>query len=303
MEELQLNNAGSIEQLKELYFELRTEVFSRTKVDVVYSDIVNWEKNELLYDIDQSKKSSQKKFSYVEYTWLRIVEELRDYNFSYAEIKKYRTKLFEKVDPEVMVDGFFNQMKTNPLITEEMIALLQESGKSELLEIYNVLEIKNIELALYEFLASRESTSILFFREKEFAFPISSRAIEAIQSSGEMEEFNEFLKDTHLKICLDKILKQFVSKDFEIVKDKNLLLSEGEYWMITEVRKRLSGIKSVTVKYRDEKPKYLAITGLKKVKVESSLMAIIKSADYSTIEVITENGNVVCINHTEKIKL
>ena len=41
---------------------------------------------------------------------------------------------------------------------------------------------------------------------------------------------------------------------------------------------------------------------MKAVKAESQLMAVIKSASYSKIEIQTQNGKIACVNHNEKIK-
>ena len=67
----------------------------------MYFDVLNWEKHDLL-DIDlgiATVKSEYKKtaISFVQYVWIKMVEGLNSYGFSYDDIRAIRTKLGRKL--------------------------------------------------------------------------------------------------------------------------------------------------------------------------------------------------------------
>ena len=78
-----------------------TPLFLKTKVDVQYYEILNWERFGLL-DIDlglSTLKTDYKKtaISFVQYVWVKMVEALIKYGFSYNDVKAIRKKLSEKL--------------------------------------------------------------------------------------------------------------------------------------------------------------------------------------------------------------
>ncbi len=82
-----------------------TPLFLKTKIDVLYFDILNWEKYDLL-DIDLglgTVKTDYKKtaISFVQYVWIKMVEALIKYGFSYDDIRAIRAKLSQKLHFEL----------------------------------------------------------------------------------------------------------------------------------------------------------------------------------------------------------
>jgi len=78
-----------------------TPLFLKTKIDVLYFDVLNWEKYDLL-DIDLglgTVKTDYKKtaISFVQYVWIKMVEALIKYGFSYDDIRAIRAKLESKI--------------------------------------------------------------------------------------------------------------------------------------------------------------------------------------------------------------
>jgi hypothetical protein len=82
-----------------------TPLFLKTKIDVLYFDILNWEKYDLL-DIDLGLgtiKTDYKKtaISFVQYVWIKMVEALIKYGFSYDDIRAIRARLSQKLHFEL----------------------------------------------------------------------------------------------------------------------------------------------------------------------------------------------------------
>lgn len=282
----------------ELIKELRTPVFLKTKVDVVYSDINNWDLEEILYYSSSGKKGGQNRLTYIDYIWLKIVKELKGYNFSISEIKSYRDQMFKSIDKDLLVKVVREQMHLTTLSDQEK----QEVLNTDLKEVFEGIDITTMDMLISEGILMGSKTNLLFFKYPTEVIGISQRALQEIQKNGYAEELEKFNERTHLNLSLRPILSKFV-KESTIDKSKDMILSREEYAMLTEIRKRLKDIKSVTIKYKEGQIDRIDIERMKSVKAESSLMAVIKSAEYSSIEMITQKGNIVCVNHTEKIKL
>lgn len=283
----------------ELINSLRTPTFLKTKLDVVYSSINNWDSDDLLYYRNNDKKGSQKSLSYIEYIWIKIVEELKRYNFNDHEIKTYRKDLLTPLVSEKFQTWIKELVKENIEISPELKATFL---REDLTEVLKEIGFTTLELTIVEGIVQRQETNLLFFKDPIESIGLSHNALLSLQKNNSLLEFNNYLRKTHLNMCLTPILNKFISGD-KIDPSKNMILSQEEYKMITEIRKRIKDIKTLTVKYKEGKIDRIDIHSMKSIKAESSLMAIIKSASYSSIEMTTEKGKIVCINHTEKIKI
>ena len=80
-------------------------VFLKTKIDVLYFDILNWEKYDLLtIDLGLCREYIGYKktaISFVQYVWIKMVEALTKYGFSYDDIRAIRARLSQKLHFEL----------------------------------------------------------------------------------------------------------------------------------------------------------------------------------------------------------
>ena len=88
---------GNFDKALYLQNKFNERVFSKTEIDVVYSDLTNWERNGLIDISHKVKKGGHKKLSYVDYVWVSIIKQLRGFGFSYDEIKAVKAFLFTNV--------------------------------------------------------------------------------------------------------------------------------------------------------------------------------------------------------------
>ena len=81
------------------------------------------------------------------------------------------------------------------------------------------------------------------------------------------------------------------------------VLSQQEHDVLKAIRHNYQDLKSVNIKFKDNKPQLLEIKMMKKVQVESRILELIKSGEYATIEIKTVDGKLSHYEKTEKIKL
>lgn len=296
MENTPLLNSDILNQ--ELLTQLRTPTFLKTQLDVVYSDINNWDNEGLLYYAQENKKGSQKRLSYIEYTWVKIIEELKKYNFSDNDIKSYRDELLLPIDKNLFEEILNNQLLHLDLSEREKLDFIK-TDKSEVIAELCILEIEHL---IINSVVKKLDANILFFKSPSMAICVAKNAFDAMDNKV-MDELRRLMRETHLNLSLMPIIEKFIKGNC-VDTSKQMILSNEEYRMITEVRKRIKDIKTLTVRYRDSGViDRVDIHSMKSVKAESNLMGILKSSDYSSIEMITEKGKIVCVNHTEKIRI
>ena len=282
----------------ELIEELRRPIFMRTKIDVVYSDIVNWEVEGILYESVRKEKGSQKKLSYIEYVWLKMIQEFKSFNFTNEEINYYKQELFKPYPIDDLVGIIISLAKE----TKQGREALRYGGEKIWREGFEELGVNVFEHSISSMIQHGHKANVLCFKSPIQVFCETEGALLHLEKDDSLIKYRNYLKQTHLNISLTPIVSKFL-KDGKIDSSKQMILTSDEYKIITEIRKRIKGIKSVSVYYSDKNVRRIDIQNLKPIKAESSLMAVIKKSDYSKIEVVTEKGNIVSFLHTEKIKV
>lgn len=295
MKDILIESTGFSE---ELINELRRPTFMRTKIDVVYSDIVNWEVEGILYNGVEKEKGSQKKLSYIEYIWLKMIQEFKSFNFSIEEINYCKQELFKPYPVDDLLAIAIAGMKQ----TEIGRDALRHDAENVMREEFAKLGITILEFMVSAMVQDGNNANVLCFKSPVEVFCITERALNHLEKEGSLNDYENLLKQTHLNISLTPIVSKFL-REGKIDSSKQMILTSDEYKIITEIRKRIKGIKSVSVHYSDNNIRRIDIQNLKPIKAESSLMAVIKKSEYSKIEVVTEKGNIVSLLHTEKIKV
>jgi hypothetical protein len=294
----------SIQKLEQLYDRLSQKVFLKTKIDIVYSDYMNWERGGLLMNKYTKGKKSPKMMSYIEYIWTKVVDELRRYNFSYNEIITFKDRFFEDLSEHVIEifksDIEIVKQKLADHLTKEEIDSIdfsQIQGDSDhYTRFYDAIKTVILDNEEYFIIISREDTSV---------FQLVSNIILRDQRRLGINTMLEKLESkTHLRISFSNIVSQFITtgKD-NIHKLETSILSNEEHKILKIVRNKPQELKSINIKFTNQKPVSLEIKSMKKVQVESRLLEFIKKGEYLNIEIASHDGEIVKFENTKKIKL
>jgi len=285
--------------------ELKAPVFLKTELDVVYDDFVRWENNSLLWPHTDFKKNVQRRYSYVEYTWLKIVEQLRTYGFSHNVIKGYLLNLTQVVDNQAFINAYPEaKEKLTEAFGEEVAREFMENIKGP--NPTGLVMISLLELLLINVISYNDIVSLLFYTdEPELCLPISGEVYKEIANQDD-HEYIEYLNKSHVSISITEIAKKFVENDID-EKSKSerfkSILSKEEHNLLKIVRKKYKNIKSLKIRFESEEMKMIEVKTTKKTSVESRLLEHIKKGDYSNIQIETVNGQIVNFENTQKYKL
>lgn len=294
----------SIYSLEQLFEKLDEKVFMKTKIDVVYSDYMNWERGGLLINKLNKNKSSAKKLSYSEYIWTKVVDELRRYNFSYSQIIDFKKLFFG--DLSVFATQFFKENKE--IAREKLLDFLTEEQVDMALKEDIRVDPKYSCLfytALKTVIVEKEELFIVITREDARFFELVSKTIlNDNDRFNQKTNFDYLLSTTHLNISFSNIVTPFLKPGTDcLAKVKSEILTDEEHKILKIVRNKPQELKSINIKFADQKPVSLEIKSMKKVQVESRLLEFIKKGEYLNIEIASSDGKILKFENTKKIKL
>jgi len=290
--------------IEKLLDKLNERVFLKTEIDVVYSDLVNWERSNLLNIGGNSDKGDWKRLNYFEYIWVKIIQELRAFGFSYEEIDKYKSELMIKPNIKEIIEAskidFQSVEEQFDAITLNNLKSIEDNGNNEKLD----LGISYFELMISRIIGSGEKWSILFFKDiPGFYFPLSIEKLKGFDKIEKTDIPEELLSKTYLSISLTDIIANFLVDGKNAFEKKTIsILTKNEHNLLKHIRKGYGKIKSIKIRFKDNEMELLEVTSIKKVKMEGRLLDYIKKGEYQSISIDTVDGKIVNFENTQKIK-
>ena len=284
----------------ELFVQLSERVFLKTEIDVVYTDFVNWERNNLLFIDSDVEKGKWKKLNYFEYVWVKLVEQLRSYGFTYKAILTLKEEMFQNMNDK----DFFDSMKKNSayFIKNSGDQLTDEHFDNKPLEgayfpvFYAVLLNAIVNGDKMSILVSQDDPSDLHVH--------SSTLLKDYAHFGAEDDVSDILSKTHVSISLSDIIAKFLVEGEGAFKQRRTtILSEEEHNLLKVIRNKPQSLKSIKIKYQNQKADLIEVSSLKKVELESRLMDHIQKGAYLNIEIVTDQSGIIRFENTKKIKL
>ncbi len=296
------NNPNAAEALFDL---LKERVFLKTEIDMVYSDLVNWERSNLLSIGGDSGKGDWKKLNYIEYTWVKIIQELRQYGFTYDEILVYKTEIFRPIKQgELMEACKVDSKNLEQQLGSEALEKLNAISDSEYDEDLDI-GTSILESSMLSAIITGDKWTLHFFKDNPgFCLIFSKEVLRGFDLINKTEILMELLSKTFLSISLSDIISNFLVDDENSFEESTIsILTKNEHKLLKQIRKGYSDIKSIKIRFKDDKMDMIEVTSIKKVKLESRLLEHIKKGDYQTISIDTVEGKIVNFENTQKIKL
>jgi len=292
---------GNFNQALNLYNKFNERVFSKTEIDVVYSDFTNWERNGLIDIAHNVKKGGHKKLSYVDYVWVSIVKQLRGFGFSYDEVRSVRSFLFTNVfkDKEAVKEFLSHKEYISKKSGMKLDDLDQLDADQTDFDV-SMLEFLMINAMLF----AQKMVLQCFKDQPEIVIALAENLIQDYEQVNASELFSRYINKSHVCISLTDIMKYFLEegeKSFEMGFAN--ILSHKEHNILKAIRYNYHDLKSVNIRFKNNKAEMIEIKMIKKVQLESRILELIKSGEYATIEIQTVDGKLSHYEKTEKIKL
>ena len=265
------NFVNNPEIAENLYGKLRERVFLKTELDVVYTDLVNWERSGLLSIGGDSNKGDWKKVNYTEYIWIKIIVELRNYGFNYDEIELIKQGLFEEI-----TIGQFMQSVTED--KENFIEKLGDEPFNKLnafdlnhIDLNESAEITYLDTIVVNAIAANEDWSLLFIKDIPGAcIPMSAESLRGFHLKNTTNELSSLLTQTYLSVSLSRITDNFLKRGNDNFESRTIsILTKEEHAVLKHIRKKQ---KNLTCDYRMEISILLSFYLRKRVFLEIRLL-------------------------------
>jgi DNA-binding transcriptional MerR regulator len=294
---LQSEQASKFSELSKKILEKN---YTTTQVGVSHRWITFWDERGLLPSV--TKKGKWRKFSFVEYVWLKMIIELRKYNISLDIIRRLKNSLFEPFSA-------LEYIKSPDLLEKMLLSIAPDFRKEEVKQILAdkekiYQEIQQITfsplyLLVLDAILLKSHIAILVNHEgvfipfKEFYFE------DLLMVLG----FKEFIRKSYVSISITEIVSDFIKEtDSETLAGKLAILTEKEAEIIQLLRERK--YKSLKVRFDDNREiSMVDVTKAETPDTETRLIDMIMKDGYHEIVLKTEKGKLVTCENTRKIKL
>lgn len=287
----------SFMNLENLTIFLLEDRFTIKDMDVTYTNITYWDKQGIL-SFNRSASGKWRNFNFIDFMWIKTVDELRELGVSTKLIKAVKKSLFEPFDLRPYVES----MKANPEVFENQIKSFSEQEKKKAREYFARLEKNPINKKISRFFAAINQAIQLTEPIKLEIFKDGSVIIHPYHTLNSEEEILKVVNELHISLSITSILKNFLAgyseQSIQILTDLKILqpheinllelINSGEY-------------DSIKVIFKDTIMKELELNKTQDAK--SKLMDIMKEGAYQNIIIKSHKGVVSHIENTIKIKL
>ena len=265
---------------------------------ITHRKINGWFNEGLL--LVQREKGKWRKFNFIEYCWVQIIDDLRRFEIGFNEIRKIKEKLLCQMDWMCLLDiPEYVEEVLKFIALEDREGVRQMMLEKKLMDEGGGLESSLLYISILDCLIKKEHLS-LFISDQGDVMPFKHNKLSFL---WEFEEVREFMQGHYVSISLTSVIGSFV-KEFVVKKEnfKLQILTEEENEVLKLIRS--TDIKSLNVKF-DAKSNIELIESTKVQKVDTAarLVDMIMSNGYQTITLKTDKGKVLYCENTRKQKL
>lgn len=269
-------------------------LFDVKNTGVTYKTVNHWDGQGLLVS-RRTGESKWRKFSFVDFIWLKMVEQFRGIGISIPLLQKVKAEIFQEIKSE----DIYKLFKKNKGLVDK----LPEGEQKNQLKAYlnsglsskSTISIPVLQILICETIFDKVPVSLIVFTDGNWFPWYEDRP--ALYSD---EERHGMTYHTHVTVSVTEIVKEFLSSDKSaFILSKLHILSPTETKLLEIVH---SGeYESITIHFKDQK-----VTSLEMVKaqhVKSKIVDILSENDYQEIVIKSHQGMVSTIKNTVKMKL
>jgi DNA-binding transcriptional MerR regulator len=288
----------SLDKLAELYELLNEEKLSAKDTGVNYRVISHWDDKGIIR-FSRENKEANRKFSFVDFMWIKVVNELRSFGIQIPMIKKIADDIYEPLPMKEMIMHFADCM-------DEVVKDYEADGKEEFLNFFKSGEYKTadydslpfsfsyLHILITEAIATRKSVSLIVFNDGEW-FPFIKENEHLYPK--ELLYKKEF--SSQVRVNITDLIFKFIVEDYLIE------YLDGLHLFTPQERKLLYYIKEedykkVFVIFKSKKQEPLEI--VKSKTAQEELIRILREKEYREFILIDKKNNEFRIREGEDEK-
>lgn len=290
-----------IESIKIISEALIKEQYQLSDIGLTSKTAFDWQKAGIYPK--ERKSKFRRKYNGLEYTWLRMVFELRELGLSLSSIEKLKEFLFvENNIIEFMLDGIFEDYEMEDKEYQDFKLLLQESFKSKEKMIDEIrkadIDLLNTTygVLLFSVAFSKSDTHLLISKEGD-CFVFDDPMEDTFTSSAIMKKpYISF----PLKFALSELIDQEHLYELENL-DEFVKLSENERKVLDLMR--LGEIKTLTAHYKKDKISLVEVDQIEDPRIANQKVIDVMRSEYENLSYENQDGEVVYVVRKTKYKI
>ena len=301
MEEIQNLDAfvgiRTLVKASELHEQLNKPIFFLQDAGVTYRMVLNWDQQGLLEHSREGNGNKWRRYDYVQYIWIKVINELRTFGVPIPIILKFRSEVLARFK----VKWLFEVFSLNPELLDRVSG---DEAKEELLSVIESKEYESIDdgtsvsllqLLIAETLTSKVPVSLIVFADGHLITFFENQ-----QALLDPADVHKLTYETHVKVSITNILKTFLTEGKDSFLAPQLaILPDNEKKLLEIIH---SGeYEKITINFRDKKMNSFEL--VKEQDVKRRIVDILQDSKYQDIVIKTHKGVVTKIQNTIKIRL
>lgn len=165
--------------------------------------------------LEEKKAKGRRKYNAIEYVWLRLINELREFGLSYDAIRRLKSFLLKPIEwGEMLIsimDGAFENDNEMQLLQNKLLDVFgDEEGKNELKNILSDEEVILIDtmlcLLIYMSIYSKTNSYLLITKE-------GNTYVSNGEPLSDIMDYSDLLNGPYIAFPLRHILSDFVARE------------------------------------------------------------------------------------------
>ncbi|MEO6303251.1 MAG: hypothetical protein ABIP51_08760 [Bacteroidia bacterium] len=282
-----------IENVGELFEQLHQPFLFGTQLEINLRNLNNWK------TVLASKENlTTKRFTFSEFIWYKIVEQLREAGLSLPIILKFKENFLQPIKAKQIIakaQEAKNYIEDLKLSRDQKEQLTKFLASPEYKNTIDNLSFTLLDIIITESTLKRLPLSLAVFLDGEFI--IIDKTKEQFYTE---EDKNRLLFDTYITVSVTSIFNKFLRSDLsDYVVPKLGLLSYAENKLFEVVHS--GDYESITIHFKDKKIKALELK--KSENIKDRIIDILNSGEFGEFIIKKHKNQITKIENTQKITL
>ncbi len=292
-----LNGSNSLTDFQQFYQQVKEPLFHLKDIGLPQRVVMHWDKYGLL-SLNRDNNDQWRKFNFIDYTWLSIIQDLRSLGVPLEMIKKIKDSILSQITQQDIINELIKrideieQMENEQLKNDIKVAIgLFDPTQTDVSQDVYILSI-----AIAHALGGKRNVYLIIFKDGSCLFPYD----EAMKADYSEETQQKLIFETHITVSISNIIRTFLaSEKSSSVLPKLDMLSEQKMQILDIISS--GDYTEVSVSFFDKKINYLSLT--KEHDPKRLIVDILLENEFQDIVVKRRNGVIVKITGTERIKM
>ena len=291
----EFTHTKSLDKVAELHEVLNEQRLSAKDTGVNYRVINHWDEKGIIR-FTCANKDSNRKFSFIDFIWIKIVNELRSFGVKLPVIQKIATDIYQPLPMRMVFDNLSNNLdvlKDYEGSDKEGFINFLKSGEYKNAEVDSLnLGFTYLHLLIAEAITTRNSVSLIVFNDGEW-FPYL-RDSDYLYTDKLLYK-KEF--SSQVRVNITELIFQFILDDYLIEYCKGLhLFTPQEIKLLYYVKE--GDYKKIMVLFKSKKNEPVEMVKIKAS--QEAIMQILREKEYREFIVTDKKGREFRIREEEQ---